>query len=664
MAGTSFSASVTVKNTGTNTWNNTYALSPQDPMDNTVWGPNRIYVSGSVNQNSNYTFNFTETAPSTPGTYTNHWGTLQEGVAWFGSTCGKTVTVTPAVPNCSIVSGPATLVAGSTGTYSANFSSPGSNLAGEISYFDASLHFIANQTLTPPSGSFSAPWTPAVAGSYQVCCRAWNDSIAECRNTAVEGNPGPPVYNCAGPTTCIPVTVTPPPMYTVKIHVFDLGTDTGSCISNNSSSVSNAVVALYNGVTLISSAPSNGSGDVTFSNIPTTVTNFNATVTYDSPGATCSSAYVVQDVFSNPRGAGFTQVTCSNTSTSFSFSFAGPVNGDNDVVNAGIVRPANRNTWFSVVGGDAGLPSSISNLGMCSSTFVASDAPYFERKAYTLNGDPAQDVSRGYLFSWGEIVPAGSEYNTTSPQVGAFAKNISSHTAGSYQTDPWLSNIDLTRSQGTTITSSGALAPINPGVYNANVCDFNAMLTSLNGSPYQVTGGGTAVVYVKPGTGGCASNTKLQFVKTIKPTTVGSNIGRLVVLTGTNVEIDSSIGYTCSASAGPRVGLDCGLTLTSAGFSPNIQLTLITTGSINYKSNGTASPTDTPIVFQGGIAAKNGVNLNRANYESPYYPAEVFRYDPKTLYLLTKLERDGESANNVQNYTGIATYDVQWDPAN
>ena len=52
------------------------------------------------------------------------------------------------------------------------------------------------------------------AGTYSVCCRAWNDGVAECR-PAIEGTPGPPVYTCAGPNSCLTVTVSQP-TYTIQ----------------------------------------------------------------------------------------------------------------------------------------------------------------------------------------------------------------------------------------------------------------------------------------------------------------------------------------------------------------------------------------------------------------------------------------------------------------
>jgi hypothetical protein len=113
-------------------------------------------------------------------------------------------------PNCSNVSGPSTLIYPNPGIYTANLYSPGSLLAGEISYYNGTIHSILYQNFSPPNAVISTSWTPPATGTYSVCCRAWNDSLGECR-PAVFGGIGGLVSVCAGPTTCKTVTVVPPP---------------------------------------------------------------------------------------------------------------------------------------------------------------------------------------------------------------------------------------------------------------------------------------------------------------------------------------------------------------------------------------------------------------------------------------------------------------------
>ena len=75
-----------MKNTGTTTWTSSgnYNLGSQNPQDNATWGTGRIGLPSSVAAGAEVTFNFTVTAPATPGTYNFQWRMVQDGVEWFG----------------------------------------------------------------------------------------------------------------------------------------------------------------------------------------------------------------------------------------------------------------------------------------------------------------------------------------------------------------------------------------------------------------------------------------------------------------------------------------------------------------------------------------------------------------------------------------------------
>jgi hypothetical protein len=81
-----FTVSITLKNTGTTTWetSNLYHLGSQSPMDNYTWGINRIDLPNSVAPNNQVTITFTLTAPGQIGAYYFQWQMVQDGVAWFG----------------------------------------------------------------------------------------------------------------------------------------------------------------------------------------------------------------------------------------------------------------------------------------------------------------------------------------------------------------------------------------------------------------------------------------------------------------------------------------------------------------------------------------------------------------------------------------------------
>jgi hypothetical protein len=104
-AGTSFTASVTFKNTGACTWTaaNGYRLGSQNPENNTTWGPSRAYLSASdaIAPNQSKTFTINAVAPSTAGTYGWGWRMVREGINWMGTPTNASFTsisVTGSVP--------------------------------------------------------------------------------------------------------------------------------------------------------------------------------------------------------------------------------------------------------------------------------------------------------------------------------------------------------------------------------------------------------------------------------------------------------------------------------------------------------------------------------------------------------------------------------------
>lgn len=98
LAGRTYNVSVVMRNTGTTTWTGAagYALGSQNQPDNTTWGLSRVMLPASVAPGAEVAFNFTVTAPSTPGTYNFQWRMLRGSASWFGSsTTNLSVTVTP-----------------------------------------------------------------------------------------------------------------------------------------------------------------------------------------------------------------------------------------------------------------------------------------------------------------------------------------------------------------------------------------------------------------------------------------------------------------------------------------------------------------------------------------------------------------------------------------
>lgn len=112
-AGQTYNVSVTIGNAGDSTWpaGGSYQLVSQNPAGNTTWTPspdgsqgkrNSVGPTMTVGINSNVTFAFTVTAPTTPGTYHFQWQMAKVGSGpyqYFGEQSDDVaVTVVPAVP--------------------------------------------------------------------------------------------------------------------------------------------------------------------------------------------------------------------------------------------------------------------------------------------------------------------------------------------------------------------------------------------------------------------------------------------------------------------------------------------------------------------------------------------------------------------------------------
>ena len=138
VAGRSYSASLTLKNVGTQAWDavgpqpqcNVYRLGSANPQDNLTWGRIRVDLPATVASGQQVTVPFTITAPATPGTYNFQWRMIKECFAWFGDLSpGTSVTVqAPPPKDAQFVaqSVPSTMVAGDRYTVSLTIKNIGS----------------------------------------------------------------------------------------------------------------------------------------------------------------------------------------------------------------------------------------------------------------------------------------------------------------------------------------------------------------------------------------------------------------------------------------------------------------------------------------------------------------------------------------------------------
>jgi len=90
-AGQTVAASITLKNTGSKTWDSNTKLGTTQPRDRSSafadgsWlAPNRAaHVTGTVPPGGTFKFSFNFHAPAKAGTYAEYFDLVQEGVAWF-----------------------------------------------------------------------------------------------------------------------------------------------------------------------------------------------------------------------------------------------------------------------------------------------------------------------------------------------------------------------------------------------------------------------------------------------------------------------------------------------------------------------------------------------------------------------------------------------------
>lgn len=104
--GASFTATVTMQNTGTKVWTSDatpHRLGSQSAQDNTRWGLSRVNLpSTPINPGASAAFTFTCTAPTNLGSYAFDWRMVEEATEWFGATATKTISVAIQPPNILI----------------------------------------------------------------------------------------------------------------------------------------------------------------------------------------------------------------------------------------------------------------------------------------------------------------------------------------------------------------------------------------------------------------------------------------------------------------------------------------------------------------------------------------------------------------------------------
>ena len=187
-AGSTAPASLTFRNTGTNAWSEAslYRLASSNPFDNLTWGFNRVSLPGEVAPGASFTFNFTLTAPLTPGAFDFQMQMVREGVGLFGqasSNAAITITAPPRRGNAAAFVSqtvPAQMTPGSVGVAAITLRNTGTNAWSEADHYRlGSINPLDNSTwggprvlltnTVPPGELYTftfAILAPAIGGSY------------------------------------------------------------------------------------------------------------------------------------------------------------------------------------------------------------------------------------------------------------------------------------------------------------------------------------------------------------------------------------------------------------------------------------------------------------------------------------------------------------------
>jgi hypothetical protein len=226
-----------MRNMGSTTWPaaSDYRLGSQNPQDNTTWGTHRVQLSSAVAPGQYGVFNFTVTAPATPGSYPFQWRMVRELVEWFGDYSPTVqVGVTAAPQSARFVTQSVPTAMTTNATYSVWVSMTNT---GETTWYPGS-HFLASENLQDntrwrlnrvalphsvgPGGQVTFTFNvtaPATAGSYNFQWRMHQEGVGRFGDFT----PNIVVGVTAPPSTCTTSTCS-------QQCIAD-GYDTGSCYS-------------------------------------------------------------------------------------------------------------------------------------------------------------------------------------------------------------------------------------------------------------------------------------------------------------------------------------------------------------------------------------------------------------------------------------------------
>jgi len=200
-----YTAKVTMRNTGTTTWNEANSIRLGAVGDGTgdaaKFSTTRLFLPFGTNvaPGQEYIFTTTMVAPGTGGSYIMQYQMVRDGVAWYGDTWSTPVTVsTPNGLDSQIISNtiPSTMSHGQSYSVSVTLRntgttawSEGSNIrlgavgegAGDAAKFTSTRIFLPEGTKVAPGGTYTFAYTlkaPASTGTYNPQYQMVRDGVA------------------------------------------------------------------------------------------------------------------------------------------------------------------------------------------------------------------------------------------------------------------------------------------------------------------------------------------------------------------------------------------------------------------------------------------------------------------------------------------------------
>ena len=243
--GTTFGATLAMKNLGSATWDFNYSLLSENPEANIVWGFRSMPLSGSAPQGTTAQFTGTFKAPMVAGIYHFQWRMSQNGISFGQRTPDILVRVTDNASQYISRNGPINIDAGTdfwlqytmknTGTTSwtvgGGYSMMSLNPANNIVWGRNRLYSPSGVTISPGSmGTFTGLCTaPIVPGAYTMQWQVASSGAGFGETTPLQVvNVTEGLDDAQFVSQAVPTPLTPGATFTANIFMKNLGTQTWS----------------------------------------------------------------------------------------------------------------------------------------------------------------------------------------------------------------------------------------------------------------------------------------------------------------------------------------------------------------------------------------------------------------------------------------------------